>query len=47
MKLAHKGHDIRNMLNHVAANDEVKIVVGKWIRQNAQIVNNVCISTWI
>ena len=35
MKLGHKGHDIRNMLNHVAANDEVKIIVGKRIRQDA------------
>jgi len=47
MKLAHKGHDIRNVLNHVAANDEVEIVVGERIRQNAQIVNDVCIGTWV
>ena len=35
MKLAHKRHDIRNVFNHVAANDKVKFIVGKRIRQNS------------
>lgn len=47
MQLAYKRHYIRNVLYHVTANDLIKLVVRKWIRHDAEIVNNICMGTWI
>ena len=41
MKLANKRHHVRNMFNDVTADDLVEFVIGKWIGQHAQIVNDV------
>jgi len=41
MKFGDKGHDVGNMFSDVAADDSVKLVVSKRIRDWAQIVNDI------
>jgi hypothetical protein len=41
MKLANKRHDVRNVLNDVTANDFIKFVVGKRVRDRAQVVKDI------
>jgi hypothetical protein len=47
VKLADEGHDVGNVFNYVAADNQIEFIVGKRIRQNAEIVNDVCVSSWI
>lgn len=41
MKLADEGHNVRHVLDHVTANDLIKLIVGERIRQLPEIVNDV------
>ena len=41
MKFGDKGHHVGNVLGNVAADDLVKLAVSKWIRNRAQIVNDI------
>ena len=43
MQFADERHDIRDVLDHMAANDLIKFVISERIRQHAEIVNDVCV----
>jgi urease gamma subunit len=47
MKLAHKRHNVGNVLDYVAANDLIEFVIAEGIRQNAQVVNHVGVRPWV
>ena len=47
MKVANERHDIGNVFNYVTANNQIKLIFGKRIGNDAEIVNNVCVGAWI
>lgn len=47
VKLSHERHHVRNMLNHVAADDFVKLIFWKWVWHCAEVMNYVSLSARI
>jgi len=47
MKLANEGHYVRHVFNNMTADDLVKFVIRKGIRNGAEVVDNICVGPWI
>src|SRR5206468_7798260 len=42
-----EGHNIRHMLDYVPTDDLVEFIIGKRIRNIAEIMNYICVCLWI
>src|SRR5260370_11604521 len=47
VQLVYEAQHIRDMLDHVATNYFVELVVIEWIRKVSQVMYEVCLSPWI
>src|SRR5262249_28624367 len=47
IQLGDERHHVRNVLDYVTANYLVEFIVRKWIRQSAEVVNDVGVCFWI
>jgi hypothetical protein len=47
MQLCDEADHIRNVLDHVVTNYLFKLIVGEWIGKDAEIVNNIGVTTRI